>query len=295
MTTVRIGMPLFNEGRYLRQAFDSLLAQDFTDFEIVISDNASTDETPAICREYAARDRRIAYRLNDANIGMTANQNRVLDGAETEFFMWAAGHDLWHPTFLTRCVAVLRADPEAALAYPVIDLMDESGRRFADPKVVRLDTRGLGVSSRANLLLWGLATCNSVYGLYRTAAIKQTGLFRNVVISDNLILFELSLVGSIAHIPEPLLTLRIRTDGPATMGASLDAYRKKFYPPDRKWFRLWMTHWRLFYEHLAAVAAAPIKLGRKPVLFASVLFAFLARRGKHMVHDIIESLGLPRP
>ncbi|WNC86000.1 glycosyltransferase family 2 protein [Thermosynechococcus sp. QKsg1] len=85
-----IGMPVYNGAKFIREALDSLLAQTFTDFELIISDNASTDETEAICREYAAKDKRIRYVRQAQNLGAAANFKYVLDEARGEYFMWAA-------------------------------------------------------------------------------------------------------------------------------------------------------------------------------------------------------------
>ena len=91
---VSIGMPVFNGDKFIREALDSLLAQTFTDFELIISDNASTDRTEAICREYAERDKRIRYVRQAENLGPAANFRFVLDEAVGEYFMWAAADDL---------------------------------------------------------------------------------------------------------------------------------------------------------------------------------------------------------
>ncbi|MDD2901687.1 MAG: glycosyltransferase, partial [Syntrophales bacterium] len=115
---ISIGMPVYNGEKFLRQALDSLLAQDYRNFELIISDNASTDNTADICREYAARDHRIHFHQNDRNRGATYNFSRVRNLASGKYSIWAADHDLWHPTLITKCVEVLENDPEVVLAYP---------------------------------------------------------------------------------------------------------------------------------------------------------------------------------
>jgi len=99
-TTVSIGMPVYNGEPFIREALDSLLSQSFTDYEFIISDNASTDGTEAICREYAAKDARIRYVRQMENLGATANFNVVLDEAIGEFFMWAAADDKRSENFI---------------------------------------------------------------------------------------------------------------------------------------------------------------------------------------------------
>lgn len=101
---VSIGMPVFNGEKYIRKAIDSLLAQIFSDFELIISDNASTDGTAAICREYAANDSRIRYIRQPENIGAENNFKYVLRESVGEYFMWAACDDSWSPDWISSIV-----------------------------------------------------------------------------------------------------------------------------------------------------------------------------------------------
>src|SRR5690242_8968780 len=110
---VTVGMPVYNGERYMRFALDSLLAQDFQDFEIVISDNASTDRTSEICAEYAARDSRVRYHRNATNIGASPNYNRTFELARGQYFKWCAHDDVCLPSFLSKCVATMEAAPSS--------------------------------------------------------------------------------------------------------------------------------------------------------------------------------------
>ncbi len=114
---VSIGVFLRDEGRFIRQSLQSLQAQDYQNLEIIVSDNFSTDDTDAICRELSAGDNRVKYERQETNIGAAANSIRVLDRASGKYFMWTSGHDLWAPDLVSRCVAVLEAHPGSALAY----------------------------------------------------------------------------------------------------------------------------------------------------------------------------------
>src|SRR5688500_15798471 len=122
-----IGMPVYNAARYLREALDALLAQDYPDFELIISDNCSTDETSEICREYAARDSRISFHAAARNMGPIWNFKRVYELARGEFFMWAAYDDLRHPQYLSRCVEALRAHPRAVMCCTGFKVINEHG------------------------------------------------------------------------------------------------------------------------------------------------------------------------
>lgn len=128
-----VGLPVYNGQRYLAAALDSLLGQSFTDFELIISDNASTDGTEEICRRYAAKDPRIRYIRQPRNIGANPNHNFVLREGRGEFFKWAAHDDLYGRDLFARCVAVLDEHPDVVLCHADMAIIDETGtvvRRF---------------------------------------------------------------------------------------------------------------------------------------------------------------------
>lgn len=112
-----IGLPVYNGEEYLAESLDALLGQTYGDFELVISDNASTDGTQDICREYAARDARIRYLRQPRNIGATPNHNQVFAECRGELFKWASHDDLYGRDLLRRCVEALDARPEVILAH----------------------------------------------------------------------------------------------------------------------------------------------------------------------------------
>jgi len=107
---VSIGMPVYNGEKFVRDAINFILAQTFTNFELIISDNASSDSTEFICREYVNRDPRIKYIRQNKNMGAAANFQFVLDEAVGDYFMWAAADDKWLPAFISECYAVLEKD-----------------------------------------------------------------------------------------------------------------------------------------------------------------------------------------
>lgn len=104
---VSIGMLVYNGERFIRQTLDSLLAQDYKHFELIISDNASTDKTQEICLDYALKDQRIRYFRNKKNLGANLNFSKVFELSSGEFFMWASDHDLHDWTFISSCLGVL--------------------------------------------------------------------------------------------------------------------------------------------------------------------------------------------
>jgi glycosyltransferase involved in cell wall biosynthesis len=128
-----VGLPVYNGQRYLAEALDALLGQSFTDFELIISNNASTDDTEEICRRYAAEDPRIRYIRQPRNIGLAQNHNFVLREARAEYFKWAAHDDLYGRDLLARCVAALDEHPDVVLSHADMAIIDETGtvvRRF---------------------------------------------------------------------------------------------------------------------------------------------------------------------
>lgn len=210
--TVSIGLLAYNEERFIGKTIESLLAQDFTDFEVVVSDNCSTDRTPDICREYAARDPRLVYARNPRNVGSARNVNAAFSRARGKYFILACGHDLWDPTLLSKCVAVLESDPSVVLCYTDCAFIDEDDR--VTVKLPRqVDTRGMSLRRRYNAVLWGL-DCNAICGLHRTEAFRQALPMLPVIGPDSVVLSELSMLGAFANIPEPLFFLRVfRTCG----------------------------------------------------------------------------------
>lgn len=125
---ITVGLPVYNGQRYLREAIDSLLAQTCTDFELLISDNASTDSTSEICREYAAKDVRIRYIRQEQNLGAVANFQYVLDHARGRFFTWASDDDLWDEAWLEKLSDAMLDQPGVA-AFGKVYPIDQDGQR----------------------------------------------------------------------------------------------------------------------------------------------------------------------
>ena len=127
---ISIGLPVYNGEDFLRATIDSILAQTFKNFELIISDNASTDSTEAICREYAAKDKRIHYYRNEHNLGAAPNYNRVFELSTGKYFKWAAHDDLYAPEYLEQCVKVLENNPSIVLCYSPVIFIDNQGKQL---------------------------------------------------------------------------------------------------------------------------------------------------------------------
>ena len=207
---VSIGVLVYNEERHLRSMLDSLLAQDYDHVEVIISNDASTDETALICLEYSGRDRRIRYYENQTNLGSIPNFNRVVDLATGEFFMWACGHDLYDPAFISSCLNAIMQDSAIVLSYAQTQRIDPLGQPL-ELVLHSLDTRGVkSPSLRLKKVLW-LYGAFALFGLFRTTALRRVPMQR-VGAPDIVLVAELSLLGTFAHIPEPLFYARNAVD-----------------------------------------------------------------------------------
>ncbi len=128
---VSIGFAVYNGERYIRQALDSLIAQDYENIELIISDNASSDATKDICEEYARIDKRIKYSRNLSNLGAGANGIKVLEMAHGEFFMWAGHDDIWDKSYISKCVSMMQEHPQSVMCCSEINFIDSKG----NPKI----------------------------------------------------------------------------------------------------------------------------------------------------------------
>jgi glycosyltransferase involved in cell wall biosynthesis len=205
---VTVGLPVFNGETYLPLALESLLGQDFRGFEIVISDNGSTDGTRAICGGYASRDNRIRYYRYDANRGASWNFNNVVSLAHGAYFMWAAHDDLWASDCVSRYVQVLDEDPQAVLVYCRAQPIDSQGKSIGRPYAgFANDDANTRVRWRRLLENWPLHA--AVYGMMRTAAVKRTRLIRSCAACEIIFMSELAVQGKTLEIPETVSWKRI--------------------------------------------------------------------------------------
>lgn len=204
---VSIGLPVWNGEKFIRSALDSILQQDYTDFELIISDNASTDATPDICREYAAKDPRIRYHRNEKNIGASGNYNRVFELARGEFFKWISHDDECAPSFLRRCMETFeKGSVEVVLVCSRNQKIDETGRvMHVSGLEMKFSTRP---SRRLASLIGRRDFPHPLWGLIRSKALRRTRLM-GVVRADEILLAELALLGNFVEIPEELQRWRV--------------------------------------------------------------------------------------
>lgn len=265
---VSIGLPVYNGERYLEATICSILAQDFEDFELILSDNASTDGTGEICRRYARQDARIQYIQNLSNLGAGPNYDACFHQARGTYFKWAAHDDLLASKFLSKAVAALDAAPEAVLCTVGIQEIgprDEPLRTYANdfPGVTSPDP-----AVRFGAVIHARHQCEDFFGLYRRAALAGSGLHDTYSGSDRVLLAEMALRGPWVSVPDPLFLHR-EHEG---------RYTRAILLQDRRQAALWQdtsaqegggrraktvsTHFHLvvYRKYLALVRKTPLSL-----------------------------------
>jgi glycosyltransferase involved in cell wall biosynthesis len=211
---ISIGLPVFNGQKYLAEMLDSLLAQTYSDFELIISDNCSTDATPQICLDYQAKDSRIRYYRSRRNMGGAWNYNRVFALSSSEYFKWVADDDVYAPEFLEKCVRVLDQDPSTVLCYTKTNIIDKEGTVVGSHDYETTHSHGMGnLSSRMSHMRFGdlismLYPMQAIFGVIRRSTLERTHLMGNYIGSDRNLLVEIGLIGRIKEIPEYLFFYR---------------------------------------------------------------------------------------
>ncbi len=292
---VSIGLPVYNRKQFLRETLDSVLAQTFEDFELIISDNASTDGTEEICREYANRDTRVRYSRNHVNLGASRNYNRVFELSSGEYFKWLASDDLCAPTFLERCVEALDCEPMAVLAYPLARSIDERGNVHHSYEGVVEDTSWpVEPVDRFRQLVdgfvndSGVSAAPYVFGLIRSDALRQTRLIGNFISSDLNLLAELALIGRFIVVPEHLSFIRSHpgsSSWPEHM-ARFELVQEWFDPEVRRRTIRSLLRWRRHAEYLVSVAWSDLGPAQKATLLAYSSGAALRRLGKRVRREL---------
>ena len=281
---VSIGMPVYNGERFIRPALDSLLAQMHRDFELLISDNASTDATPEICSTYAARDSRLNYSRLDTHIDAISNFDRVLRLARGEYFMWAAADDLWEPSFLSTLLTLLQGAPEAVLAFSVFDTVNEHGETIqVYPSALELPSPDRVLRLRAFLLQEETrGKPNLIYGLMRRRTIQGAGGFRlwgaGPWGADMLLVFRLLSYGDLVLSRDLLFHKRL-VAAPATASGNGHTVWRHFRGL-RGWYELFTGYARVIAsdEHLPRQG----KMRLRAALLERVARVGAAELGRHL-------------
>jgi glycosyltransferase involved in cell wall biosynthesis len=278
---VSVGLPVYNGERFLEEAIESSLAQTFPDFELVISDNGSTDRTREICLRYAAKDDRVRFLPSDANHGASWNYCRVLEAARGQYFRWAPADDKFHPESLLACVEVLDSHPDVALCYPQTLLINEQGdvlERYEDD----LDFRSPDVKERFREAIRRNRLVSAIYGLIRTDALRKTGGLGAFPGADVTLLAELTLHGRFWEIPRPLFYRRLH-GAASTRLTTMEAVQEWFDPTRKE--KLFLYLWTHVFKHVAGIRRAPLGVSEKLQLLGVLTRWIIGVRG-HLLSEI---------
>ncbi|HRW05015.1 MAG TPA: glycosyltransferase [Caldilineaceae bacterium] len=275
---VSIGLAVYNGETFLAEAIESILAQTYHDFELIISDNASTDQTAQICQKYAAQDKRIRYHRNKTNIGGANNENLTLTMAKGKYVRLAAHDDKCAPELIERMVNVLDSNADVILCYTTTNFIDESNT------LLGVSQLGRGMAKhphqRFGELIFRNHSCEPTYGLIRAETLRKIELQRNYTDSDRIFLGRLALHGRFYEIPEPLFYKRFHAKN-----TYLDwRARMAWFNPSWKG-KISLPHWLQFVDGISTIRQAPISLYEKLCCYL-VMILWLMVYGKNMAKDL---------
>ena len=296
---VSVGLPVYNGGKYLSIAIDSLLTQDYGDFELIVSDNASTDTTKEICVKFAAKDQRVRYYRNETNIGAMGNFNRVFALARGELFKWATHDDVHLPGYLRRCVDVLeRAPSTVVLVAPRTEIIDAEGRTTGE-LAESLDTRSRRPHERVADVVRDVAWAVAQFGVCRTEVLRQTRLMDGFFASDWVLLLELAILGEIWEIPEILFQRRYHPNV-STLANKTHADWMEWFDTSRKHQRRifpqiklqLQPRTKLVIEYARSIARLPMPPEERLLCFRAAVSAWFRRESRRLGCEYGSRVGL---
>ena len=248
---VSVGVPVFNGEAFLEDAIRSVLAQTLGDLELILCDNASTDRTAEICRDYEGRDARVRYFRNPRNLGAAANYNLAFSHARGRYFKWLAHDDRMLPSFLAKTRRILEERADAVLCNTVVSYIDASGTHLGlyDTKLTGADS--LSPSERFGWLVLRSHTCVDFFGLIRREALCGSLLHGSFHGADRALLAQLALRGRMIKLPAPLLAIREHPNR-YTRAQRRSGERAAWHDGDTGGKATFPT-WRLYGEYLRMV------------------------------------------
>lgn len=300
---VSIGIPVRNGQRYLGRALDSLLAQTFTDFEIIICDNDSSDQTETICREYKARDPRVRYFRNGTNLGPAGNHNKCFNISRGQYFRWHAHDDMCAPTYLEKCVEALDSDPTIVIAYPKTRVIDENDQPLND-YTFHPNTDSADAATRFTELVLvnhrKHRACE-IFGLMRSSTLAMTPLQGAYARGDSVLLVRLALLGRFVELPDRLFLSRAHgTQSMQTLPTTIKSGRSKLsrllgtgpLPPPEWWDasrkgKVSFPEWNLFKEYWKSIGRGSGLDGAARIKCYGVMFKWLGFNVPKLARDVI--------
>ena len=278
-----VGLPVYNGEDFVAAAIKSILNQNFQDFELIISDNASQDRTSVICREFAEKDNRIRYYRSEVNYGGARNLNRVFELARGELFKWAAHDDVCLPGFFEGCVEVFdRVQPTVVLVYPQTQFIDEAGRPI-NLLAECIESKQRRPHQRLSNVLRQLSNLCAQYGVIRSDALQKTRLFDKIIAADFVLLAELAMLGEILEVPEILFQRRMH---PGMSSKANVGWREllKWSDPSNKPYTVPLSpKMRLGYEFTRSIERLPLKPSDRWLCHLSALSVWYSRELRNLV------------
>ena len=274
---VTIGLPVYNSETYLRQSVDSLLGQTYSNFILIISDNASTDSTADICLDYARKDSRIQYHRNDENIGLPRNFNRIAELTETPYLKWSTSDDYWGATFVEKALSVMEHDPSIIVCYPKTTLIDDDGEN-PRPYEDELHLMQNSPSRRFREFYKKIGLVNATLGLIRMSMLKKTHLYPSFVGSDISLLAEMTLHGKFYELPDRLFFRRFHARASSGKRGDADHVKKYYYATKES--NPTFLQWKVQRADLESIWSAAIPLSSKLSLSIWSGIRFLKRQIK---------------
>jgi glycosyltransferase involved in cell wall biosynthesis len=269
-----IGMPVYNGERFLAKALDSYLTQSFTDFQILLSDNASTDRTEEIGHEYAARDKRIHYHRNERNMGAGWNFLRVYELATGKYYKQAAHDDFCEPGFLAECIGALEADPEIVVAFTKTRVVDAEGNFLEDYECPLRTDSSDPVVRFADLTLIN-HRCFPIFGIHRLSALRKLPPMGSFPHADGVLLAQLGLLGRYYE-SEKRLFINTKHGGQSSWTISSRSRERKFRLtsrvgrlPAQEWWdparkkAITLPEWNIFFQYIQSVSRSPLDFLQK--------------------------------
>jgi glycosyltransferase involved in cell wall biosynthesis len=292
-----IGLFVYNGERFLEETLHSILNQTFTNFELIISDNASTDSTGEISEAYARRDDRIRYYRGEKNMGAGWNVRRVYELATGKYFKWAAADDILDPEFLGRCVEALERDPDCVVAHAKTKEVDENGtfiKNYVTP--MKADSNDPVARFREMLLTYHM--CYQIFGVMRMSALRQIPPQGSYVNSDGVLLAQMSLLGLFYEVPEHLFISR-RHIGQSSTILPARLMQPRFRLSNRyctlpcpEWWdpaksrALTFPEFRQLLEYFLSIYRAPLGAGQKLRCYF-MLLAWIKIHFRPMLKDLV--------
>ena len=269
MALLGIGLPVFNGERYIRDAIEGLLAQSFSDYQLLICDNASTDGTREICLEYQRSDQRVLYRRNETNVGAAANFNLAFQLTTGRYFKWAADDDICGPDFLSACVNALEADQQAVLAMPPVRVIGVDGQVLFDydPRLRRSGSSR--PSQRFRELIDMDHWCTDIFGLMRRDVLARTPVIGSFLGSDRNVLAELALYGRFCRTTDGVFLSR---EHPARSVRAFqsEAVRAAWFDPNLRQSRTQLRYVRRLLEYVRSLKRVPLRFRDRVACYGEI-------------------------